>query len=147
MIDRDELAAWLRLVGTPGVGREAARRLLGEFGSPQRALDARPRHAGRWSVTPGGVALATEPPEFAALLAAPSPGFEADRSTRREAVATCWCSATRAIRQRCSKPRTRRRSSMSKAGSSCSAPTRSPSSAAATPRRRGWRTPGPSPAT
>ena len=31
MIDRDELAAWLRLLDTPGVGRDAARRLLGRL--------------------------------------------------------------------------------------------------------------------
>ena len=70
MIDRDELAAWLRLVATPGVGREAARRLLGEFGSPQRTLEAstaarRPRVGDA-----AAAALAAEPPGFAALLAA-----------------------------------------------------------------------------
>jgi predicted Rossmann fold nucleotide-binding protein DprA/Smf involved in DNA uptake len=40
VIDRDELAAWLRLVGTPGIGRDAARRLLAEFGSPEAVLAA-----------------------------------------------------------------------------------------------------------
>ncbi len=40
MIDRDELGAWLRLLETPTVGRESARRLLAEFGSPQAVLDA-----------------------------------------------------------------------------------------------------------
>ena len=35
MIDRDELAAWLRLLETPGVGRDGARRLLATHGSPQ----------------------------------------------------------------------------------------------------------------
>ena len=34
-MQRDELAAWLRLVLTPGVGRGAARRLLAAFGLPQ----------------------------------------------------------------------------------------------------------------
>ena len=70
MIDRDELAAWLRLVATPGVGRGAARRLLGEFGSPQRALDA--SIAARRLLLGGAAAaaLAAEPPGFAALLAA-----------------------------------------------------------------------------
>lgn len=34
-MDRDELAAWLRLVLTPGVGNGAARRLLAAFGLPQ----------------------------------------------------------------------------------------------------------------
>ena len=70
MIDRDELAAWLRLVGTSGVGRETARRLLAEFGSPQRALDA--STAARRSLVgdAAAAALAAEPLEFAALLAA-----------------------------------------------------------------------------
>jgi DNA processing protein len=35
LIDRDELAAWLRLLETPGVGRDGARRLLASHGSPQ----------------------------------------------------------------------------------------------------------------
>ncbi len=70
MIDRDDLAAWLRLVETPGVGRESARRLLTEFGSPEAVLGA--SIAARKAIvgaTPAN-ALATEPPGFAALLAA-----------------------------------------------------------------------------
>jgi DNA processing protein len=38
--DADELAAWLRLLETPQVGRESARRLLAAFGSPQAVLSA-----------------------------------------------------------------------------------------------------------
>ena len=33
-MQRDELAAWLRLALTPGVGNGAARRLLAAFGLP-----------------------------------------------------------------------------------------------------------------
>ncbi len=40
MIERDELAAWLRLLHTPGVGRESARKLLSAFGSPEAVLAA-----------------------------------------------------------------------------------------------------------
>ncbi len=40
MIDRDELGAWLRLLETPGVGRETARRLLAAFGSAEAVLAA-----------------------------------------------------------------------------------------------------------
>jgi DNA processing protein len=40
VIERDELAAWLRLLETPGVGRESARKLLAAFGSAQAAIDA-----------------------------------------------------------------------------------------------------------
>jgi DNA processing protein len=39
-MDRDETAAWLRLLETPQVGRESARRLLAAFGSPQAAIAA-----------------------------------------------------------------------------------------------------------
>lgn len=38
--DERELDAWLRLLETPGVGRETARRLLAAFGSPQAVLGA-----------------------------------------------------------------------------------------------------------
>ena len=40
VIDRDELAAWLQLLETPGVGRDGARRLLATYGSPQAVLAA-----------------------------------------------------------------------------------------------------------
>ena len=70
MIDRDELAAWLRLVATPGVGRDAARRLLGEFGSPEGVLDASTAARRPLVGEAAAAALATEPPDFAALLAA-----------------------------------------------------------------------------
>ncbi len=70
MIDRDELAAWLRLLESPGVGRESARRLLAAFGSPQAAVDA--SSAARREVVGRGAAdgLATPPESFDALLAA-----------------------------------------------------------------------------
>ncbi len=40
MIERDELAAWLRLMALPQVGRDTARRLLAAFGSPQGVFAA-----------------------------------------------------------------------------------------------------------
>ena len=40
MIDRDEFSAWLRLLETPGIGRESARALLARFGSPEAAIGA-----------------------------------------------------------------------------------------------------------
>ena len=42
MIERDELAAWLRLTETPQVGRETARQLLSRFASPEGVFEARP---------------------------------------------------------------------------------------------------------
>ncbi|MCE9657632.1 MAG: DNA-processing protein DprA [Burkholderiales bacterium] len=69
-MDPDELAAWLRLVGTVGVGRDAVRRLLAEFGSPEAVLGASP--AARKALVGAGAAaaLADEPLDFADLLAA-----------------------------------------------------------------------------
>lgn len=68
MIDRDELAAWLRLLETPGIGRESARRLLAAFGSPEAALGA--SIAARRQVVGGAraEALAVVPDTFDALL-------------------------------------------------------------------------------
>ncbi len=40
MLSHDELAAWLRLGATPGIGRATARQLLAAFGSPERVLAA-----------------------------------------------------------------------------------------------------------
>ena len=40
MLSRDELAAWLRLGTTPGIGRATARRLLAALGSAERVLAA-----------------------------------------------------------------------------------------------------------
>src|ERR1700744_1878135 len=40
MLSRDELAAWLRLGTTPGVGRGVARKLLAALGSAERVLAA-----------------------------------------------------------------------------------------------------------
>ncbi len=70
MIDRDELAAWLRLVETPGVGRESARRLLAEFGSPEAVLGASSEARRAIVGAPVASALAIEPPGFAELLEA-----------------------------------------------------------------------------
>ena len=70
MIDRDELAAWLRLVGTPGVGRDTARHLLGEFGSPQAVLEASTEARKALVGAAAAASLANEPSDFAALLAA-----------------------------------------------------------------------------
>ena len=40
MIDRDEFSAWLRLLDTPGVGRESARALLARFGAAEAVFGA-----------------------------------------------------------------------------------------------------------
>ena len=40
MIDRDDIAAWIRLLATPGIGRDSARKLLAAFGSAEAILAA-----------------------------------------------------------------------------------------------------------
>jgi DNA processing protein len=61
MLEREELAAWLRLIDTPRLGPAAARRLLAAFGSPQAVFDAAPA-ARRALLGPEAAAL-DEPPE------------------------------------------------------------------------------------
>ncbi len=70
MIARDELAAWLRLLETPGVGRESARRLLAAFGSPQAIFDAPPAALRQVVSAALATALHKLPPGFDALLEA-----------------------------------------------------------------------------
>ncbi|MBA4261303.1 MAG: DNA-protecting protein DprA [Comamonadaceae bacterium] len=48
---RDELAAWLRLLLTPGVGNDTARKLLAAFGSPQAV----------WTQNPSALRAVTSP--------------------------------------------------------------------------------------
>ena len=69
-LPRDELAAWLRLLETPGIGRLGARRLLRAFGTPQQVFDA---GASAWSDAVGPAearALAESPPGLDALIRA-----------------------------------------------------------------------------
>ena len=69
-MDPEELGAWLRLLETPRVGRESARKLLAAFGSPQAAVAA--SSGARRDVV--GIAqaeaLASPPESLAALVAA-----------------------------------------------------------------------------
>ena len=67
MIERDELAAWLRLLETPQLGRDSARKLLAAFGSPQAVLEA--STSARQEVAGvAGAALASEPESIEALV-------------------------------------------------------------------------------
>ena len=64
----DELAAWLRLTLTPGVGNATARRLLAAFGLPQQVF-AQSTSALRQVVTAAQAsALLQEPPGLAAQI-------------------------------------------------------------------------------
>ena len=70
MLGDDEFAAWFRLLETPGVGRDTARRLLAACGSPDAVFAARP--ATLRQLVSGGLveALQSEPETLAPRLAA-----------------------------------------------------------------------------
>jgi DNA processing protein len=66
--EADELAAWLRLLSTPGVGRAGARQLLAAFGTPQGVFEAKPA-ARRECVGPElADPLDKEPDDLASIL-------------------------------------------------------------------------------
>ena len=70
MLDADEFEAWFRLLETPGLGREGARRLLAAFGSAGQVLQA--SAAARQQVIGAALAQAfdTAPKELPARLRA-----------------------------------------------------------------------------
>ena len=67
-MERDELASWLRLTLTPGIGNQTARKLLAAFGLPEAIFSQSPS-ALQQMVTPAQAdALLEEPPELPAQL-------------------------------------------------------------------------------
>lgn len=67
-MERDELANWLRLILTPGIGNQTARKLLAAFGLPEAIFSQSPS-ALQQVVTPAQAdALLEEPPELPAQL-------------------------------------------------------------------------------
>jgi DNA processing protein len=86
MIDRDEFSAWLRLLETPGVGRESARALLGHFGSAEAAIGASTQ-ARKGVVAPAiAAALARAPDELETRLAAAWQWLTSDGDELRDAI-------------------------------------------------------------
>jgi len=67
--DADELAAWLRLLSTPGIGRATARTLLAAFGPPQAVFDASPALRSDCVGAELAGALNNEPETLASALA------------------------------------------------------------------------------
>ena len=67
-MERDELAAWLRLTLTPGVGNGSARKLLAAFGLPQAIFEQSTTALQQVVSTTQALALRTEPAELADLL-------------------------------------------------------------------------------
>ena len=84
MIGASELAAWLRLLETPGVGRETARRLLRAFGSPEGVFYASHEEWTEAGSPALADALAAEPPDVADLVAAALKWQQADE--RRDII-------------------------------------------------------------
>ena len=82
-MERDELAAWLRLTLAPGFGNIAARKLLAAFGLPQ-ALFAQSLEALSQLLSPTQAkALLAEPPALAGLLEATWQWLQEDPAQRR----------------------------------------------------------------
>ncbi len=69
-INDDDFAAWFRLLETPGLGRETARRLLTACGSPDAVLSAPVATLRELLGRPLADALQVLPPDFAPRLAA-----------------------------------------------------------------------------
>lgn len=67
-MERDELAAWLRLTLTPGVGNASARKLLAAFGLPQAVFGQSATALRQIVSATQASALLAEPPELAAQL-------------------------------------------------------------------------------
>lgn len=63
-MDKDELAAWLRLVLTPGVGGASARKLLAAWGSPQAVFRQSQAALCQVVTRAQAQALCTEPPDW-----------------------------------------------------------------------------------
>ena len=92
-MERDELAAWLRLTLTPGVGNDTARRLLAAFGLPQ-AIFQQGGAALRQVVTSAQAdALAREPEGLPALLQATGDWLAAAEGGLARRIATLGDSA------------------------------------------------------
>jgi DNA processing protein len=85
-MEREELAAWLRLTLTPGVGNETARQLLAAFGLPE-AIFRQTADALRQLVSPAQAEdLLREPPELLPQLDATWDWLKVDPSRRQVVV-------------------------------------------------------------
>ena len=75
----EELAAWLRLMLTPGVGLETARKLLQAFGLPEQVFGQGSRALQQVVGPAQASALQAEPAELPDLLARTWDWLQADR--------------------------------------------------------------------
>ena len=76
-MEKDELAAWLRLTLSPGVGNDAARRLLAAFGLPQAIFEQTASALQQVVPPPHTRALLAGPPKLAGVLATTSDWLQA----------------------------------------------------------------------
>jgi DNA processing protein len=82
-MEREELAAWLRLQLTPGVGNGAARKLLAAFGLPQQIFDQSAAALGQVVSDTQRTALQSQPPQWPALLDTTWDWLQAEPTSRR----------------------------------------------------------------
>ena len=82
-MEHAELAAWLRLQLTPGVGNAGARKLLTAFGLPQAIFDASPISLEQVVTTQQGNSLKQIPVDLADLLEATWTWLQANPETHR----------------------------------------------------------------
>ena len=82
-MDREELAVWLRLHLTPGVGNATARRLLTAFGLPNHIFEQPAATLGQVASAQQSAALQREPPELPPLLATTWEWLQADPERNR----------------------------------------------------------------
>ncbi len=82
-LEREELAGWLRLALTPGVGNSTARKLLTAFGLPAGIFAQSTTALGQCVSTKQALALQTEPSECAELLGTTWQWLQEDPARRR----------------------------------------------------------------
>lgn len=82
-MEREELAAWLRLQLTHGVGNETARRLLAAFGLPQQVFEQSAAALGQVVSTTQRAALQSQPPQWPALVDTTWDWLQAEPASRR----------------------------------------------------------------
>ena len=82
-LEREELAGWLRLALTPGIGNAAARKLLAAFGLPPRIFEQSMAALGASVSGKQAAALQQVPPELADLLETTWQWLQADLDARR----------------------------------------------------------------
>jgi DNA processing protein len=86
VIDRHELGAWLRLMETPQLGRESARKLLAAFGSPEAAIAATTAARAEVVGLLQGAALAQAPDRLGPLAEATLAWLLADTPAPRNVI-------------------------------------------------------------